>query len=41
MEYFKLTEASSAEVVALIDELVMQKKQFESTSEKQGAVDSF
>ncbi len=41
MEYFKLTEASSAEVVALIDELVMQKKQFESTSEKQGAVNLF
>ena len=41
MDYFKLTEASSTEVVTLIDELVMQKKQYESTSEKQGAVDLF
>ncbi|WP_214660611.1 methyl-accepting chemotaxis protein [sulfur-oxidizing endosymbiont of Gigantopelta aegis] len=41
MDYFKQTESSSEEVVSLIDELVTQKKQFESTSEEQGEVDLF
>ena len=41
MEYFKLTEESSMQVVALIDELVDQKKQFETASDAQGDVDLF
>ncbi len=41
IEFFKLTEASSEEVITLIDELVSQKKQFESTSNAQGEVDLF
>ena len=34
LEYFKLTEAGSEDVLALVDELVEEKKQFESTSNK-------
>lgn len=41
MDYFKLTEDSSVEVVALIDELVRQKKQFESSSGESSEVELF
>ncbi|MCW8931266.1 MAG: methyl-accepting chemotaxis protein [Gammaproteobacteria bacterium] len=41
MEFFKLTEASSLEVVDLIEELVAQKKQFETTSDTHGDIDLF
>ncbi len=34
LEYFELTEASSEAVLALVDELVEEKKQFESKSNK-------
>lgn len=41
MELFKLTEANSEDVIALINELIAQKKQIESKSEAQGEVALF
>ncbi|MCU7836251.1 MAG: CZB domain-containing protein [gamma proteobacterium symbiont of Taylorina sp.] len=41
MDYFKLIEASSDDVLELVGRLVDEKKQFESASKKQGEVDLF
>ncbi|MDX2503136.1 MAG: methyl-accepting chemotaxis protein [Gammaproteobacteria bacterium] len=41
LEYFKLIEANSDEVVTLIDAFVEDKKRFESKSDKQGEIDLF
>lgn len=41
LDYFKLTEASSDDVLALVDEMVEENKHFESTSSQQNEVDLF
>jgi len=41
LEYFKLTEASSNDVLDLMDELITENKQFESTSIEKGEIDLF